>query len=126
MDTIIFGYINLVKAAPGDGEGQGNLTCCSPWRCKESDTTEELNNNKGRRVNGPESLSLKITCSNTVNKVANDTLFTTHLFYWGVIQSHENIISVGFQLLRTIFSIKKNERKKKGQEKYEGLYGYNS
>ena len=24
-------------------EGQGSLTCCSPWGCKESDTTERLN-----------------------------------------------------------------------------------
>ena len=23
----------------GDGEGQGNLACCSPRGCKESDTT---------------------------------------------------------------------------------------
>ena len=30
----------------GDGEGQGSLVCCSPWDCKESDTTERLNNNK--------------------------------------------------------------------------------
>ena len=29
----------------GDGEGQGSLECCSPWRCKESNTTEQLNNN---------------------------------------------------------------------------------
>ena len=28
----------------GDGYGQGNLTWCSPWGCKESDTTERLNN----------------------------------------------------------------------------------
>ena len=27
----------------GVGEGQGNLACCSPWGCKESDTTEQLN-----------------------------------------------------------------------------------
>ena len=26
--------------APGDGEGQGSLACCSPWGCKESDRTE--------------------------------------------------------------------------------------
>ena len=26
----------------GDSEGQGNLACCSPWGCKESDTTEQL------------------------------------------------------------------------------------
>ena len=27
----------------GDGEGQGGLECCSPWGCKESDKTEQLN-----------------------------------------------------------------------------------
>ena len=26
--------------APGAGEGQGSLVCCSPWGCKEPDTTE--------------------------------------------------------------------------------------
>ena len=30
----------------GDGEGQGGLTCCSPWGRKESDTVERLNNNR--------------------------------------------------------------------------------
>ena len=29
----------------GDGEGQGNLACCSPWGHKESDMTEQLDNN---------------------------------------------------------------------------------
>ena len=29
-----------------DREGQGNLVCCSRWGRKESDTTEQLNNNK--------------------------------------------------------------------------------
>ena len=24
------------------GDGQGSLVCCSPWGCKESDTTEQL------------------------------------------------------------------------------------
>ena len=32
------------ELAPGDGEGQGSLECCSPWGCEESDTTERLNN----------------------------------------------------------------------------------
>ena len=27
----------------GVGDGQGSLECCSPWGCKESDTTERLN-----------------------------------------------------------------------------------
>ena len=31
------------EKAPGDGEGQGSLVCCSPWGCKESDVTERPN-----------------------------------------------------------------------------------
>ena len=27
------------KHTQGDGEGKGNLVCCSPWGCEESDTT---------------------------------------------------------------------------------------
>ena len=34
------------KQAPGEGEGQGNLACRSPWGQKESDKTERLNNSK--------------------------------------------------------------------------------
>ena len=30
----------------GDGKGQGNLGCCGPWGRKESDTTEQPNNNQ--------------------------------------------------------------------------------
>ena len=28
------------EQALGVGEGQGSLVCCSPWGCKELDTTE--------------------------------------------------------------------------------------
>ena len=31
------------EQAPGDGEGQGSLACCSPWGQKESDMTQQLN-----------------------------------------------------------------------------------
>ena len=33
------------EQALGDAKGQGGLACCSPWGCKEWDTTERLNNN---------------------------------------------------------------------------------
>ena len=33
------------EQAPGDGEGEGILVCCSPRGHKKSDTTEWLNNN---------------------------------------------------------------------------------
>ena len=31
------------EQAPGVGDGQGSLACCSTQGCKESDTTEQLN-----------------------------------------------------------------------------------
>ena len=30
--------------APGVGDGQGSLACCSPWGRKESDVTEQQQN----------------------------------------------------------------------------------
>ena len=50
------------EQAPGDGEGQGSLACCSPWGHKEVDTSEWLNNNniclllKNVNSNNPENL----------------------------------------------------------------------
>ena len=31
------------ESAPGGGDGQRGLACCSPWGRRESDTTERLN-----------------------------------------------------------------------------------
>ena len=31
------------EQTPGVGDGQGGLECCSPWDCKELDTTEQVN-----------------------------------------------------------------------------------
>ena len=36
-------YGHEFEQAPGDGDEQGSLACCSPWGHKESDTTEQLN-----------------------------------------------------------------------------------
>ena len=36
------------EQAPGDGEGQRGLACCSPWGRKELDTAEWINNNKSQ------------------------------------------------------------------------------
>ena len=30
------------EQAPGVGDGQGSLVCCSPWSRKESDTTTKM------------------------------------------------------------------------------------
>ena len=42
---------NLGKL-PGGGEGQEGLTYCNPWGHKDSDTTEQLNNNNLRFKKG--------------------------------------------------------------------------
>ena len=33
------------EKTPGDVEGQGSLACCSPWKRKELDRTEQQQNN---------------------------------------------------------------------------------
>ena len=43
------------EQAPGDGEGQGSLACCTPWGCKELNMTEQLKNNN--RLSGISSQS---------------------------------------------------------------------
>ena len=35
-------YGHEFEQAPGVGDGQGSLMCCSPWGHKESDMTEQL------------------------------------------------------------------------------------
>ena len=42
----------------GDGEGQGNLVCCSPWGRKESDTTERVNSS-----NNMYKMSYRVYCT---------------------------------------------------------------
>ena len=42
---------SMDKQALGDAEGQGSLACCSPWGCKESNMTEQLNNNNQSNEN---------------------------------------------------------------------------
>ena len=36
-------YGHGFEEAPGVGDGQGSLVCCSPWGHKELDMTEQLN-----------------------------------------------------------------------------------
>ena len=38
------------EQAPGDGEGQGSLACCSPQGGKGSDKSERLNSNKSLKL----------------------------------------------------------------------------
>ena len=43
LDGIIDSMDVESEEAPGVGDGQGSLVCCSPWGRKESDATERLN-----------------------------------------------------------------------------------
>ena len=41
------------EQAPGPGDGQGRLVCCSPWGRKESDVTEKLKNSNNNSDMSP-------------------------------------------------------------------------
>ena len=45
LNSIMDSMDNEFKQAPGVGDGQESLACCSPCCCKESDKTERLNDN---------------------------------------------------------------------------------
>ena len=47
-----------LEQAPGVGDVQGGLECCSPWSCKESDTTERLNWTEPNHLKWTESCSV--------------------------------------------------------------------
>ena len=56
------GWHHLLKGhefeqAPGVGDGQGSLACCSPWGHKESDTTEQLSNNNITKYSNQDSVA---------------------------------------------------------------------
>ena len=43
LDGIFESMENEFEQTLGDSEGWGSLVCCSPWGCKELNTTEQLN-----------------------------------------------------------------------------------
>ena len=43
LDGITETWGTEFEQAPGVGDGQGGLACCTPWGRKEADTTERLN-----------------------------------------------------------------------------------
>ena len=42
-DEMVGWHGHEFEQGSGVGDGQGSLACCSPWGCKELDTTEQLN-----------------------------------------------------------------------------------
>ena len=64
-------YRHEFELAPGDGEGQESLVCCSPWGCKEVDTTKQLNNNNKK-----------------------STSFLDPTYFWGLACFEENLESI--------------------------------
>ena len=61
----------------GDGKGQGNLACCSPWGLKESDMTEQLNNNN-KALGWTGWISLQ---SKGLSRVFSNTTIRKHKFF---------------------------------------------
>ena len=66
-------YGHESEEAPGVGDGQGSLARCSPWSCKESDTTELLNWIRDERTGVIDS-QRKGRCSNPLLWIRWDSL----------------------------------------------------
>ena len=65
------------EQAPGVGDGQRSLVCCSPWGCKESDMTE--------RLNWTELKKTKIMASSPITswQIDGETMETVTYFLFG-------------------------------------------
>ena len=71
-----------LEQAPGVGDRQGSLACCSPWGHKESDTTEWLNWTEGKVL---------FSRDQVVESSENKTDPSCSLFLDFRPQSHRNI-----------------------------------
>ena len=65
----------------GDGEGQGNLACYSPWGHKESDMTKGLNNSNKCIVNAMFCVNWVIFFSQHLYLQAADSLSKIRVYY---------------------------------------------
>jgi len=68
------------EQAPGDGEGQGRLACCSPRGHRESDMSEQLNNNKMTNDSKHLFMCLLAICVSFLEKVSTQILL--NLINW--------------------------------------------
>ena len=67
------------KQAPGDGEGQGSMICCSPWGHKELNTTEQLNWTEETNTQMPLSFNSSLIVSTLTSNSCLLFFFLTHL-----------------------------------------------
>ena len=81
-----------------DSEGQGSLACCSPWDCKESDMTEQLNNN-----NMPFYINLHINFSVYTKAIAGILIGIT-LATWSNLGSTDIRITLSHQSINIYVS----------------------
>ena len=83
------------EQALGDSEGQGSLACCSSWDCKQSDMTEQLNNNYAKKPGWQILFILQCKVHNmhwihlTIMTIINSTfLFVLSMASWVVARDH--------------------------------------
>ena len=80
------------EKALGVGDGQGSLAYCSPWGCKVSDMTEQLNNNRNcqRKVPGTLVVCVHYVCMCAHKCVCNMCVCVYLVQYLGVL-THLNL-----------------------------------
>ena len=76
------------EQAPGAGDGQGSLACCSPWGHKELDTTEWLN-----KVSEVDTQLIRCTTGMTVCREALPTCREVHKYlFFKYINCSTNVL----------------------------------
>ena len=93
------------EQAPGDGEGQGRLACCSPWGHKEVDMTERLNNNYLYEFKSKVDLSLSLSrCKLYTLVTQTETLFLESQLEQNKYTSTQHCHEVGEQYFSWLLS----------------------
>ena len=91
------------EQALGDSEGQGIPVCCSPWGCKESNTTEQLNSDnhveeemgvkRSLKTTGPTRVEVGLSSVQLSHLSACcQIFFLIHSIYHSLYSSYEGLL----------------------------------
>ena len=93
----------------GVGDGQGSLVCWSPWGCKESDMTEQLNWTEGARPSFPEEGETRLegsVCMGRIQKARKEEGQPSWLRQWCVCVAGASLLA---QMVRNLPAVQKTQ-----------------
>ena len=70
------------EQTPGGNEGQGSLECCSPWGCKESDTTQQQHFCRSEVQHYYHWTEIGVGRASSLQKIWENSLLASTSFWW--------------------------------------------